>query len=150
MSFEEKSTWVNSLVTVLVVGIYASFVLRQLGSVPVMEIEYQWPMIATIGAVIVMTILGIIIMSIGTAVSAKLRGGGSADDIDRKDERDDHINRRGDLLGYSVSSVGALGVLVLAMLRYDQFWIANALYLTFVAGALVSSAAKLVTYRRGY
>jgi hypothetical protein len=36
------------------------------------------------------------------------------------------------------------------MLRYDPFWIANALYLSFVVGALVSSAAKLVAYRRGF
>ena len=150
MSFEEKSTWVNSLVTVLVVGFYSSFVLRQLGKVPVTEISYQRPMIITIGAIILMTIVGTIIMSIATAVSATIKGDSLADDIDRKDERDELINRRGELVGYYVSSAGVLGVLALAMMRFDQFWIANALYLTFVVGGLVSSAAKLVAYRRGF
>ncbi|MBU1078875.1 MAG: hypothetical protein KKB59_00160, partial [Spirochaetes bacterium] len=72
------------------------------------------------------------------------------DDIDRRDERDDHINRRGELVGYYVSSAGALGALALAMLRYDQFWIANALYLAFAVGGIVSSVAKLIAYRRGF
>ena len=37
-------------------------------------------------------------------------------------------------MGYYVASVGAVGVLVLAMLEVDYFWIANALYLSFVVG----------------
>ena len=41
-------------------------------------------------------------------------------------------------------------VLALAMLRYDQFWIANALYLSFALGTFVASVAKIVTYRRGF
>ena len=42
------------------------------------------------------------------------------------------IGRRGELVGYYVASAGALGVLALAMTRQDQFWIANALYLSMV------------------
>jgi len=150
MSFEEKTTWVSMVVSALVVGVYSTFVLGQLGSVSVAKIAYQRPLLIAIGTMIVMTIVGTILMSIGTAVSAEITGSGSVDDIDRKDERDDHINRRGELVGYYVSSAGALGALALAMLRYDQFWIANALYLTFVVGGLVSSAVKLVAYRRGF
>ena len=71
-------------------------------------------------------------------------------DVGRTDERDKDINRRGELVGYYVSSVGVVGVLALAMLRYDQFWIANALYLSFALGTLVASVAKIVTYRRGF
>jgi len=150
MSFEEKTTWVATVVSVLVAGFYSSFILGQLRSVPVAQIAYQWPLITAIGAMIVITIVGTILMSIGTAISAKIAGNGSVDDIDRTDERDTQINRRGELAGYYVSSVGVLGGLALAMLRYDQFWIANALYLGLVVGGLVSSAVKLVAYRRGF
>ena len=71
-------------------------------------------------------------------------------DIDREDERDKNIDRRGELVGYYVSSVGVVAALVLAMLREDQFWIANALYLFLLIGSVVSSVAKIVLYRRGF
>jgi len=150
MSFEEKFTWVSAVVSLLVAGVYATFVVGRLGSLPVAEIAYQGPLLLAIGATIVVTIAGTILMSIGTAVSAEIRGEGPALDIDRKDERDEHIDRRGELVGYYVSSAGALGALALAMLRYDQFWIANALYLSFAAGGLVASTVKLIAYRRGF
>lgn len=150
MPFEEKFTWVSAVVSTGVAAVYFAIVLGQVRTVPVAEIGYQWPMLIAVGALIVLTIVGTIVTAIGTAVFAQIAGNGSVDDIDLKDERDEHINRRGELVGYYVSSVGALGALALAMLRYDQFWIANALYLTFVVGALVSSAVKLVAYRRGF
>jgi hypothetical protein len=150
MSFEEKSTWVATVVSVLVAGFYSSFILGQLQSVPVAQIAYQRPMLIAIGAMIIITIVGTILMSIGTAISAGISGSGAVGDIDRTDERDTHINRRGGLAGYYVSSVGVLGGLALAMLRSDQFWIANVLYLGLVVGGFVSSAVKLVAYRRGF
>ena len=106
-------------------------------------------MIIAVGATIVATIIGTIVMAIGTAIGAEITGRGSSKDIDRKDERDVGIDRRGELVGYYVLSVGVLGVLVLAMLRYDHFWIANALYLSFVVGAVVSSVAKIVALSQG-
>jgi len=150
MPFEEKFTWVSAVVSTGVAAVYFAIVLGQVRTVPVAEIAYQRPLLIAIGALIALTILGTIIVAIGTAISAQITGSGSVDEIDRKDERDADINRRGELVGYYVSSAGAVGVLALAMLRYDQFWIANALYLSFVIGAIVSAAAKLVAYRRGF
>jgi hypothetical protein len=150
MPFEEKFTWVSAVVSTGVAAVYFAIVLGQVRTVPVAEIAYQWPLLIAIGSLIVLTIVGAIVVAIGTAISAEITGSGSVDDIGRNDERDADINRRGELVGYYVSSAGALGVLALAMLRYDPFWIANALYLSFVVGALVSSAAKLVAYRRGF
>jgi hypothetical protein len=37
----------------------------------------------------------------------------------------------------------------MAMARWDQFWIANVLYLGFVLSAVGGSVMKLVAYRRG-
>ena len=45
--------------------------------------------------------------------------------------------------------IGGVAALILAMLRIDWFWIANAVYLCFVLNAILSSIARLVAYRGG-
>jgi hypothetical protein len=158
MPFEEKFTWVSAAVSTGVAAVYFAIVLGQVRTVPVAEIAYQQPLLIAIGALIVLTIVGTIATAIataiGAAVTAEITGEGSVEDsvgdIGRKDERDEDITRRGELIGYYVSSAGAVGVMALAMLRYDQFWIANALYLSFVVGAIVAAVVKLIAYRRGF
>jgi hypothetical protein len=158
MSFEEKTTWVTALVSVVVTAWYVLTVRSLMGGVPVAEIAYQKPLLIAVGATVVLTIVGAIVTAVGTAVghaiTAEITGEGSAEeavgDVGRTDERDKDIDRRGELIGYYVSSAGVVGVLALAMLRYDQFWIANALYLSFALGTFVASVAKIVTYRRGF
>ncbi len=149
MPFEEKMSWVSMVVTVVVAGLYFATVLGQLGEVPAADIAYQRSLLIAIGASIVLMIIGAIAMAIGTAVSAEVTGEGSVDDIDRKDERDVRISRRGDVVAFYATSAGALGALALAMLEYEYFWIANALYLTFVVAALVSDGVKIHAYRWG-
>ena len=149
MPFEEKLTWVNAVVTVLVPVAYFAIMLGRLGEVPAAEISYQWPLLIAIGASIVLTIVGSILAGIGSGISAELRGR-SASDIDRKDERDKTISRRGDLIAYYVSSAGMVGVLALTMLEYEYFWIASALYLSFVVATLAASVVKIVAYHRGF
>jgi len=150
MPFEEKLTWVNVFVALGVAATYFVVVLTPLGEVAAAEIAYQRPLLIAVGASIVLTIIGAILTAIGTAVSGELSGRDATADIERKDERDADINRRGDLLGYYVASAGALGVMALTMLEVDYFWIANSLYLSFVIAALVSAIFKLVLYHRGY
>ncbi len=150
MSFEEKLTWVNALVTGVVSAVYFTTVLGQVGEVPVGEIPYQGLLLVAVGASVVMTIIGVIILAIISSIAAEIRQEGSGSDIDRKDERDVTINRRGDIVGYYVLSAAVVGALGLAMLEFEHFWIANAIYASFVLGALVSSAVKIVAYRRGF
>lgn len=150
MSFKEKMAWVSALVSVVVGAVYFGVVGGRLDGGPVSDIAYQWPMIIAIIATVAGSIVGTIVMAIATAIKAEITGEGSTKDIDRADERDKGIDRRGELVGYYVSSVGVVAALVLAMLRHDQFWIANALYLSFVVGAIVAAVAKLVAYRRGF
>jgi len=150
MPYEEKVSWVSGFVSIIVAAVYASVVLPELGGGPVGAIAYQKPMLIAIGAMIVMTIVGTILMSIGTAVSVEITGTGSVDDIDRRDERDVHINRRGELAGFYASSAGLVGALALAMLKADQFWIANAIFLSLMVASVVSAAVKIFIYRRGF
>jgi hypothetical protein len=158
MSFEEKFTWVSAVVSTGVAAVYFAIVLPQARTVAVAEIAYQTPLLIAIAALVVLTIVGAIVTAIvtaiGSAISAEVTGQGtvadSVGDVGRTDERDKDISRRGELIGYYVSSSGVVGVMALAMLRYDQFWIANALYLSFVLGAIVAAVAKVVAYRRGF
>ena len=150
MPFEEKISWVNAVVTVIVPVAYFVIMLGRLGDVSAADISYQWPLLIAIGTSIVMTIVGSILAGIGTGISAELRGRSASDEIDRKDERDKTISRRGDLIGFYVSSAGMVGVLALTMLEYDYFWIASALYLSFVVGTVVGSVVKIASYHRGF
>ena len=45
-----------------------------------------------------------------------------------------------------VAIAGAIAALVLAMARAGHFWIANAIFLGGIAGALLSSATKVAAY----
>jgi len=150
MPFEEKVTWVSLVVAVVVPAAYFALMLGRLGDVSAADISYQWPLLIAIGASVVLTIVGAIVAGIGSGISAELHGRSAADDIDRKDERDKQISRHGDLIGFSVSSAGMVGVLALTMLEYEYFWIASALYLSFVVGTLVGSAVKIAAYHRGF
>lgn len=156
MSFEEKLTWVNAAITVVVTAWYVQTVAPQLGATPVTEIAYQRPILVAAGALVVLTIVGAIATAIGTAVggaiSAELSGRAPAKDldVDRKDERDARIGQRGDLVGFYAASPLLFGVLVLTLLEQPYFWIANGLFVAFLTSGLVSAAVKLVAYRRGF
>jgi MFS family permease len=150
MPFEEKMTWVSVVVGLLVPVTYFAVVLPQLSDTAAAEIAYQPPLVISVVASIVLMIAGAIAMAVATAIGAEITGTGSVDDIDRSDERDIQISRRGDVVSYYVASVGAVGALILTMLEYDYFWIANTLYLSFAVASVVAGIVKLRAYRRGF
>jgi hypothetical protein len=154
MPFEEKLSWVNLIVTIVVAGVYAAIVMARATVVPLTQVAYQVPMLIAIGATVVLTIAGAIAVGIGTGVfrefSRAMTGEGLIEDIGRNDERDADITRRGMVAGSYVFALGALGALVLTMLKLDHFWIGNALYLCFIASSVVTGIYKLVIYRRGF
>lgn len=150
MSFKEKYTWVSLAVFLLVPCAYSALVLGRFDSAEVADIGYQVPMLVAVGASMLLTIVGTILMGIGTGIAIEMSGTGSTDDIGREDERDDDISRRGQVAGSYAAALGGLAALALAMLRFDQFWIANTLYLSFVASTVTAAVVKLTAYRRGF
>jgi hypothetical protein len=102
------------------------------------EVPYVGTMLWTIGAAIIASIVGRIVVAVAWPK-----------DADKKDQRDKEIYRFGEYIGQSFVVVGAAAALVLAMAEVDHFWIANAVYLAFVLSALLSSTAKIFAYRRG-
>jgi hypothetical protein len=150
MPFAEKVNWVNVGVTVVVATLYFVVVLGQLGQHAAGEIAYQVPLLTAVGASIVLTIVSTILVAIGAGISSAIEGGDPADDIDRKDERDKDIERRGEVIGYYVASAGVVGVMAITMLGYPHFWIANGLYGSFAVASIISSVVKIVAYHRGF
>jgi len=139
MSFEEKRNWVYLGVTAVVYLVYVAIILGRAQGIPISKVSYAWPILWSIGLAIVATIVG----SILAAVAAPR-------DADKKDERDAGIHRYGEVIGYYVFSIGVLSALVLTIAEVAYFWIGNAIYLSFVLAAQISTAVKLVAYRRGF
>ena len=162
MSFEERRTWIEAVVTLLVPGWYFVAVLSQAATTPVAEIEYQWALGLSVVLVILTVVVGVIVGTVAAHVGGEVaaaRAGVSRDReataamaaaIERTDERDVAIGRFAGQFGFAVLGIGVLVPLGLAMAEREPFWIANALYAALVLASLASSAVKLVAYRRGF
>jgi hypothetical protein len=139
MSFEERNTWVYALVSVAAFAAYLVTILGRAQGIPVSDVPYIGAMLWSIGAAIAASIVGRVVIAVAWPR-----------DADRTDQRDKEIYRFGEYVGQWLVVIGAAVALLLAMAEVDHFWIANELYLAFVLAALLSSAAKLVAYRRGF
>ena len=138
MTFDEKNAWAFGIIAVLTYAAYAIWVLGQAREMPLVEVAYVWPMITAIVAAIILGIVATIVISILRPSEAGVR-----------DERDREISRRGEQTGQSMVVIGALAVIVLAMIEAPYFWIANAMYLAFVLSAVLGTLTKIAGYRVG-
>ena len=139
MSYEEKGQWVDLTATTIAYGGYLLILLGGAGTTPLAEIDYQPILLLSIGAAIAGSIVGRIAVEII-----------SPSESHREDVRDRDIGRFGEYVAGIVMGVGMVLPLVLALIEADHFWIANAIYLVFVAQAVVGAVIKLVAYRRGF
>ena len=150
MNQEERSTWVSTIVTPVAFVVYAIVILGRADGGSLAQVPYVSTMLWTVGASIVAMIAGNIVAAIAAAVGTAITSPDDVDKLDRTDERDKAITRRGEYIGFYVLSVGVVGALALTMLEADHFWIANAIYLAFAVSSVVASVVKLVAYRRGF
>ena len=138
MSYEQKGTWVYLTVVVGTYGTYLAIILNRLASDAVATVPYVSALLWSIGASMIAAIVGRIALEIARPSETYTR-----------DARDKEISRFGEYVGQGPLVVGALAALLMAMVEWDYFWIANVIYLGFVVSAIVSSVVKLVAYRRG-
>ncbi|WP_405427738.1 hypothetical protein [Micromonospora sp. NBC_00617] len=139
MAFEEKRAWIMALVSVAAYGAYVLVVLGRADGDPLADVPYAGPLLTTVAAAIVVSIVLNIVVSIVSPEGAN-----------EKDQRDREIHRLGDHIGQSFVIVGGVAALAMALADWDQFWIANVIYLCFTLSAVVGSVAKIVAYRRGF
>ncbi|WP_234040034.1 hypothetical protein [Micromonospora coerulea] len=139
MAFEEKRAWIMALVSVAGYAAYVLVVLGRADGEALADVSYAGPLLATVVAAIITSIVLNILVSIVSPEGAN-----------QKDQRDREIHRLGEYIGQSFVIVGGVAALAMALAEWDQFWIANVIYLCFVLSAVVGSVAKIVAYRRGF
>jgi hypothetical protein len=135
MAFLEKSNWVVIVVGVPTLLAYAVLVVPQALSEPIAEVSWVEPMIIAIVGFVVANIVGNVVVAATNPREA-----------DQEDQRDREIDRFGERVGNWLIAAGAVAALALAMARADHFWIANAIFLAGMAGALLSSGTKIAAY----
>jgi NADH:ubiquinone oxidoreductase subunit 6 (subunit J) len=139
MTFLEKSNWVVLVVGVPTLLLYVALVVPQVLSAPIAEVSWVQPMIFAIVGFIVANILGNVVAAASNPSEA-----------DKNDERDREIDRVGERVGNWLIIAGSIAALVLAMTMADHFWIANAIFLGGIAGALLSSVTKIAAYHGSF
>jgi cell division protein FtsW (lipid II flippase) len=139
MPFMEKSNWVVLVVGVPTLLVYLAVVVPQVLDQPIADVTWVEPMIATIVVFVVANVLGNVVAAASNPREA-----------DKNDERDREIDHFGERVGSWLIVAGSITALILAMARSDQFWIANAIFLGGLLGALLSSVAKIAAYRGSF
>jgi len=139
MTFMEKSNWVVLVVAVPTLLVYLALIVPQLLGMPMAEVSWVGPMVATIVGFIVANVLGNVVAAASNPAEAE-----------KNDERDREINQVGERVGNWLVIAGSITALVLAMTGADHFWIANAILLGGIAGALVSAATKIAAYHGSF
>jgi hypothetical protein len=139
MAFLEKSNWVVLVVGVPTLLVYLAVVLPQVLSNPIAEVSWVQPMILAIVGFVVANVLGNVVAAASNPSEA-----------DKNDERDREIDHVGERVGNWLIIAGSIVALVLAMTGADHFWIANAIFVGGIAGALLSSVTKIAAYHGAF
>jgi hypothetical protein len=138
VSYEEKGTWAYLLAVAGSYAVYVVIIVGRLATAPVSQVHYAatllWTTLASTAASV----------AIRTAIET-MRPSESR----RRDVRDREIGRFGEYASRWFVVLAAGAAMLMAMAKWDYFWIANVIYLGFVFWAVVGSVLKLVAYRRG-
>ena len=149
MTREERGGWVYLVAVVLTSGAYLVVMIPRAVSQPIDEISWVVPMLWTLGASVVGTIVGSIVAAVGSAVSISARGDNPRAEL-ASDERDKDIKRYADRKTTGILRASMFATLVLAMIGADLFWIGNAVFVFGTARAIVETTVKIRAYRRGF
>ena len=144
MTFGERNTWVSAFILPATSIAYFAVVLPRLRDQPASEVSWVAPMLWAIGASIVGTIVGVIVVSIAAGIANR----GVLES--KEDIRDKQIGRYGDRIAQAITGFGVAAILVLVMFEVDYFWIGNALFLIGSIGATWGTIAKIRAYHGAF
>jgi hypothetical protein len=139
MTHEEKRAWIRLVVAVLGYSAYVAVTVSRANGRSLPDVPYASTLLWTVGAAIVASIVA----EAGLAIVVP--GASRA-----KDVRDREIGRLGDHVGQSFVVIGAVAAMLMAMADWDQFWIANVIYLCFVLSAILGGTTKVIVYRNRF
>ncbi len=138
MSYEEKGIWAYLIAVAGSYAVYAVIIIDRLATAPANQVHYAATLVWTTVASTVASV------AVRTAIEAT-----RPSESRRRDVRDREIGRFGEYTTRWLVVLAAGAAMVMAMARWDYFWIANVIYLGFVLWAIVGSVLKVVAYRRG-
>ncbi|GAA3395689.1 hypothetical protein [Cryptosporangium minutisporangium] len=139
MTLTEKRAWIMLVVSVVAYVAYVVTIVGRTDGRALSDVPYAGPLLTTIGGAIVAAIVIEILMSIFTPHASRAR-----------DVRDKEINRLGEYVGQSFVTIGGVAAMLMCIVEWDQFWIANVIYLCFVLAGILGSVTKVIVYRRTF
>jgi hypothetical protein len=137
VTHQEKRAWIMLVVTAIAYAVYVSLILSRSAGQPLEETPYAATLLWTVGLSIVASIVSEMALGVVNPRASRVT-----------DVRDREIGRIGDAVGHAFVLAGASGALLMALVDWPSFWIANAIYLGFVLSAIVGSIAKVIMYRK--
>lgn len=139
MSYQEKTTWLYGVVSVVTGVTYFAIVGARARGVPATEVEWVWPMAwCMIGCLTAMIVGALAIYCIWPQDGGKV------------DQRDREIERYGNYTGQIFATFAAAAALILTMTEASHFWIANAIFIGCFLSGFLGSLVKIVVYRIGF
>jgi hypothetical protein len=141
MTIGQKRAWTMMVASALAYVVYVVLLITDLQD-PVADTPYIGALLWTVGGSVAATVIA----EIAFAATTRREGRAAL----RTDERDREIDRFGEHVGQAFIVIGAIAALVMAMLQWPYFWIANVIYLGFVLSAVLGSAARLAAYRQSF
>jgi len=138
MTHDEKRAWIRLIAAVLGYCAYVAVIVSRADGRPLPEVPYAGALLWTVGAAIVASIVAEAGLAILIPGASRIR-----------DDRDREIGRLGEHVGQSFVVIGAVAAMLMAMVEWPWFWIANVIYLCFLLSQVLSSITKIVLYRRG-
>lgn len=149
MGMEERSAWIQIVVFAVTTGAYLAVVIPRARTQPIEDVEWVVPLLWCMGLSIVSVIIGSIIAGVGGAIGLTMRGLDPDSEL-ATDARDKEISRHARRRTQWAATVVALGVLVLAMIDADTFWIGSYVYVVSTIAAINEAVVKIRAYRRGF
>ena len=142
MPIGQQRAWVMMVCSALAYAVYVVLVVTRIDGGPIADTPYIAPLLWTVAGSVAATVLAEIVIAAASGRQSRT--------AIRTDERDREIDRFGEHVGQAFIVIGAIAALILAMLEWGYFWIANVIYLAFVLSAVLGSAARLAAYRRSF
>lgn len=162
MSYQEKRVIVSFITGAALLTVYCIYAFGPSGLGAAADLK-DWAILMLkfvgigIGANIAIQIIFHIFLSIGMAVTAKIRNESTDDkDLEKsiqaemmEDERDKLIERKSTWIGFLSAGIGFIAGLVLLATGYSAVVMLNTLFISFFVGSLLEGVAQLAYYRQG-
>ncbi|MFK7805170.1 MAG: hypothetical protein AB8G95_26285 [Anaerolineae bacterium] len=150
MSFKQK-TIVVTLVNfslILIFLLVRLFQFNQNGDFTEPNVFRIWGI--TIGMAIVVSIIGIIMTQIASAVIESIESGGEEPELEFfEDERDNLIDLRGTKMTYTISSIGSFLAMLTFVFGQSALVMFSLLIVSGILAQIIGDITRLTLYRRG-